>query len=434
MIITSIGKKHINGYKELTAHKEVLDLTNDKDVANFVYFPLVSPNGKEVELLVKAKSKVKVGTKIIQRVDFDVPIYSSVSGVVKGTETRYSALVGKPVEHLVIENDYKYTMEKLPIVDYKNASKEELVEAIKNAGMVGLGGAGFPTFIKYNSSAKIDSLLINAVECEPYLTTDYAAMIKEPTMLLEGANILKKASGANEAIISFKNNKKELKEVLDKELVNYEGIRIVLVKDKYPMGWEKALIKTVFKKTYSRLPSEVGVVVNNAQTAISVAHALINGECIHNRIVTVSGNAIKEPQNVLVPVGTLASEILAKCGGVTCDSACLLAGGPMTSKAAMNDEFPMYTTFGALTVMESLDIESEACLRCGKCIEHCPAGLQPIQIKNAYDDKDIKDLEAFQTSKCVECGMCSYVCPSKIELTDSIKKAKLYLRLSQTKK
>lgn len=434
MIITSKGKKHIDGHKELTAHNDIVDLTNDKDVASLVYFPLVSPNGKDVNLLVKEKAKVKVGTKIIERIDFEIPIFSSVSGTVKGKEIRYSALLGKPVEHLIIENDYKYTMNKLPIVDYKNASKEELVEAIKDAGIVGLGGAGFPTFIKHNSKAEIESLLINAVECEPYLTTDYVSLIKEPTLFLEGVNILKKACGAKEAVIAFKNNKPELKEVLDKELANYENIRIVLVKDKYPMGWEKTLIKTVFKKTYNGLPSEVGVVVNNAQTALSVAKALINGECIHNRVVTVSGNAIKNPQNVLVPVGTLASEIINKCGGVTCENVCLLPGGPMTSKAALSDEFPIYTTHGGLTVMESLDIESEACLRCGKCIENCPAGIQPIQIKNAYDAKDLKELEAFQVNKCVECGMCSYVCPSKIELTDNLRKAKLYFKLSQNNK
>lgn len=434
MIITSIGKRHINGYKELTAHKEILDLTNDKEVASLVYFPLVSPNGKEVEVLVKENDKVKVGTKIIQRLDFNVPIYSSVSGKVKGKEIRYSALVSKNVEHLIIENDFKYEVEKLNTIDYKTASKEEIVEAIKNAGIVGLGGAGFPTFIKYNSQAKIESVLINAVECEPYLTTDYVVTKNEAKLFLEGVNILKKASGANEAIIAFKNNKQDLKEILEKELVNYENIRIELVKDKYPMGWEKTLVKTIYKKTYQKLPSEIGVIVNNAQTALSVARALINGECIHNRIVTVSGNAIKNPCNVLVPIGVVAKDIIAKCEGVTCDSVCLLAGGPMTSKANLSDEFPMYSTFGALTVMESVDIESEACLRCGKCIENCPAGLQPIQIKNAYDAKDLKDLEAFDAGKCVECGMCSYICPSKIELTDAIKKAKLYLRLSQTKK
>lgn len=433
-MITSVGKKHINGHRELTAHSEVINLTNDKEVASLVYFPLVSPNGREVELLVKEKDKVKVGTKLMQRVDFEVPIFSSVSGSVKGIEKRYSALVGKPVEHLVVKNDYKYSLDKLPIVDVEKATKEDLIEAIKNAGIVGLGGAGFPTFIKYNSNAKIESVLINAVECEPYLTTDYVSMIKEPKLLLDGAKILQKASGAKEVVIAFKNNKKELQEVLEKELVNYSDIRMFLVKDKYPMGWEKNLVKAVYKKNYERLPSEVGVVVNNAQTVISVARALLEGECIHNRVITVSGNAIANPCNVLVPVGTLASEILDKCGGVICDNVSLLPGGPMTSKAALNDEFAMYTSFGALTVVKELKVESEACLRCGKCIAHCPAGLQPIQIKNAYDAKDGKELEAFQTSKCVECGLCSYICPSRIELTDAIKKAKLYLRLSQTKK
>ena len=434
MFITSIGKKHIHGYKELTAHNEVVDLTDDKDVSSLVYFPLLCPNGKDVELFVKEKGKVKVGTKLMLRNDFSIPVYSSVSGQVIGKETRYSALHGKPVEHLIIENDFKYTKAKIKTLDYQNASKQEIVDAIKEAGIVGLGGAGFPTYIKYNSAAKIESLLVNAVECEPFLTTDYVTMIKDYEYLFKGIEILKKASGANEAVIAFKNNKKELQEILEKEIGNYEGIRIVLVKDRYPFGWEKSLIKNVFKKTYKGLPSEVGVVVNNAQTVISVARALIDGDCISTRTVTVSGNAIKEPKNVIVPVGTKAGAILDKCGGVTCDNANLLAGGPMTSKASLNDEFPIYLTHGALTVMEELNINSEACLRCGKCIEHCPAGLQPIQIKNAYDAKDIKELEDFQVNKCVECGLCSYICPSRIELTDAIKKAKLYFKLSQTKK
>lgn len=434
MFITSVGKKHIHGYKELTAHGEVVDLTHDEEVSAYVYFPLLCPNGKSVEALVKAKNKVKVGTKLMLRSDFSIPVYSSVSGVVKGVETRYSAIHGKPVEHLVIANDFKYSKESLNKINYEEVSKEELVTAIKEAGIVGLGGAGFPTYIKYSSNAAIEHLLVNGVECEPFLTTDYVSMIKEYDYLFKGIEILKKASGASDAVIAFKNNKKELQELLEKEVSKYEGIRIVLVKDRYPFGWEKALIKNVFKKTYNGLPSEVGVVVNNAQTVISVAKALIDGDCISTRTITVSGNAIKEAKNVIVPVGAIANPILEKCGGTTCNNICLLAGGPMTSKASLNAEFPIYLSHGGLTVMKEVKINSEACLRCGKCIEHCPAGLQPIQIKNAYDAKDLKELEDFQVSKCVECGLCSYICPSKIELTDAIKKAKLYFRLSNTKK
>ena len=431
MIISSKGKKHIKGYKELTAHKEIVDLCNDKDVCSEVYVPVVAPNGKEMELLVKVGSKVKVGTVLCKRNDFYVPVYSSVSGKVKEIKSMFNSALGKSCDHLVIENDFKYEEVLLKIIDYKNSDKETILNAVKEAGIVGLGGAGFPTYVKYSSSAVINSLLVNAVECEPYLTTDYVTMKEELRYLLEGCEILIKLSDAKEAVIAFKNNKKDLKEMLDKELVNYPNIRVVLVNDKYPMGWEKALVKTVFKKNYDKLPSEVGVVVNNVQTVISVAKALTEGKVISKRVITVSGDAVN-PSNVLVPVGTLAKNILEKCG-YTASEVCLLAGGPMTSKANISDEFAIQTNNGGLTVIKKKVYETLPCLRCGKCIENCPAGIQPIQIKNAFDNKDVKELQAFECNKCVECGMCSFVCPSKIELKDAIAKAKLYLRVSASK-
>lgn len=431
MIITSKGKRHIKGYKELTAHKEIVDLTKEKEVCKEIYVPVVAPNGKEMDVLVKEKDSVKVGTVLCKRNDFYVPIYSSVSGKVKEIKELYNSALGKKCSHLVIENDFKYNEVLLKTIDYKTSDKETILNSIKEAGIVGLGGAGFPTYVKYSSNAVINSLLVNAVECEPYLTTDYVTMKENVNYLLEGCKILIKLSEAKEAVIAFKNNKKDLKEMLDKELINYPNIRVVLVKDKYPMGWEKALVKTVFKKNYEKLPSEVGIIVNNAQTVISVAKALIEGKVISNRIITVSGNAIN-PANVIVPVGTLAKNILEKCG-YTEEEVCVLAGGPMTSKSNISDEFAIQTNNGGLIVMKKKVYETLPCLRCGKCIENCPAGLQPIQLKNAFDSKDVKELQAFDCSKCVECGMCSFVCPSKIELTDAIKKAKLYLRLSSSK-
>ena len=428
MIISSKGKRHINGHKELTAHKEVLDFKNEKEICKEVYFPVLAPNGKEMEVLVKEKDAVKVGTMICKRNDFYVPIYSSVSGKVKEIKSMYNSALGRPCNHLVIENDFKYEKEKLKTIDYKSSDKETILNAIKEAGIVGLGGAGFPTYVKYSSNAVINSLLVNAVECEPYLTTDYITMKNNVKYLLEGISILMKVSGANEGVIAFKNNKKDLKEEIEKELGNYSGIRIVEVKDRYPMGWEKLLVKTVYKKTYDKLPSEVGVVVNNAQTIISVAKALIDGDVISERLLTVSGDSIN-PANVIVPVGTLAKNILEKCGYLA-EEVCVLAGGPMTSKSNISDEFAIQTNNGGLTIMKKKVYETLPCLKCGKCIENCPAGLQPIQIKNAFDDKDVKELNAFECNKCVECGMCSFVCPSKIELTDAIRKAKLYLRVS----
>ncbi len=428
MIITSKGKRHINGHKELTAHKEVLDWKND-EICKEVYFPVVAANGREMEVLVKEKDSVKVGTVICKRNDFYVPIYSSVSGKVKGLKSMYNSALGKSCDHIVIENDFKYTKSLLKTIDYKNSDKEIILNAIKEAGIVGLGGAGFPTYVKYSSNVALNSLLINAVECEPYLTTDYISMKNNVNYLFEGATILMKLSGSKETVIAFKNNKKDLKEAIEKELGNYPNIRIVEVKDKYPMGWEKLLVKTVYKKTYDKLPSEVGVVVNNAQTVISVAKALLDGEVISERLLTISGDAIN-PSNVIVPVGTLAKNILEKCGYIA-EEVCVLAGGPMTSKSNITDEFAIQTNNGGLIVMKKKEYDILPCLRCGKCIENCPAGLQPIQIKNAFDDKNVADLEAFDCSKCVECGMCSFVCPSHIELTDALRKAKLYLRVTK---
>ena len=214
MIISSKGKKHINGYKELTAHKEVVDLREDKDVCKEVYFPVVAPNDKEMEVLVKEKDDVKVGTMICKRNDFYVPVYSSVSGRVKGIKNMYNSSLGKTCNHLVIENDFKYTKEPLKKIDYKNSDKETILNAIKEAGIVGLGGAGFPTYVKYSSNAVINSLLVNAVECEPYLTTDYITMKNNVNYLLEGVSILMKLSGSKDAVIAFKNNKKDLKEII----------------------------------------------------------------------------------------------------------------------------------------------------------------------------------------------------------------------------
>lgn len=428
MIISSKGKRHINGHKELTAHKDILDLSMCEEVCKEVYFPVVAPNGKKMEVLVKENDLVKVGSVLCKREDFYVPVYSSVSGRVKEIKSMYNSALGKNCDHLVIENDFKYEAKLLKKYDYKKESKENLLGALKESGLVGLGGAGFPTYVKYSSSSVINSLLINAVECEPYLTTDYVSIKENIKDLLEGIEILLKISEAKEAVIAFKNNKKDLKEMLEKELVNYSNIRIVEVKDRYPMGWEKLLVKTVFKKNYDKLPSEVGVIVNNAQTVIGVYKAINDGETISKRVITVSGDAINS-SNVRVPVGTLAKNILNKLGYLK-EEVCVLAGGPMTSKANISDEFALQLNNGALTVMEKKVYNTRPCLKCGKCIENCPAGLQPVQIKEAFDSKDVNELKAFECSKCVECGMCSFVCPSKIELTDAIKKAKLYLRVS----
>ena len=430
-IFSSRGKKHLDGHKDLTHHDSYIDLS---DSVAKVYLPVLSPNGKDIEIVVNEGDEVKVGTRIGTRTDFYVPIYSPVSGVVKAKELRFNATVGRPVNHVVIENDFKYA--KLENVLNKvtlESSQEEIFAAIKEAGLVGLGGAGFPTYIKYGKTEGIHTLLINAVECEPYLTTDYHMIKNDTAYLLKGAQLLVKALGANEAVIAFKVKKHDMKDKIEELLPEYEGVRIVEVPDAYPMGWERTLIKQVFKKEYNMLPSEVGVVVNNAQTVIALGHALLDGEVLHKRMVTVSGNGVANPCNVICPIGTPASELVAACGGYVGEEIDLIPGGPMCGKAQMKEDFPIAPQIGSLTVLQHIKYTTQACLRCGECTMHCPSGLQPVEIQIAVKKGDVDRMLALNAKSCVECGMCSYVCPSHIEVTENMKKAKLQIRLKEMK-
>lgn len=430
-IFSSYGKKHLNGHKDLTHHDEIIDITGS--VKN-VYLPVVSPNGKDIEIVVKEGDVVKVGSRIGTRTDFYVPIYSPVSGVVKANEVRYNSTVGKPVNHVVIENDFKYTKleNALPKVSLES-TPEEIFAAIKEAGLVGLGGAGFPTYVKYNNPKNIRSLLINAVECEPYLTTDYHMIKMDTEYLLKGAQLLVKALGAKEAVVAFKVKKTDMKAKILEVLPQYEGIRIVEVPDAYPMGWERALIKQVFKAEYNMLPSEVGVVVNNAQTVMALGHALLDGEVLSNRLVTVSGDGIANPNNVLCPIGTPANELIEACGGYVGENIDLIPGGPMCGRSQKEDCFPIAAQIGSLTVLKHIDYVTQACLRCGECTMHCPSGLQPVEIQNAVKKGDVQRMLKLNAKSCVECGMCSFICPSHIEVTENMRKAKLQIRVYEMK-
>lgn len=430
-ILGSKGCLHIDGHKDLTKHSEIIEV-NDPSVVGKIYVPVLSSNGKEMTLLVKEGDEVKVNTKIGVSQGFEVPYYSSVSGKIVGREKRFNALVGRPVDHLVIENDFKYEKDSLPTVNVEEATKEELVAAIKEAGIIGLGGAGFPTYIKYNVDNEV--VLINGCECEPYLNTDYLVMKESAYALVEGTKILIKAANAKRAIIAFKKGKEELKEAVTAAVEGVENISVVEVADVYPVGWERVLIRKVFKKEYDKLPSEVGVVVNNAQTAIAVYNALVKGEAITSRVITVSGNAVNGVGNYKVPVGTVAGSLIEFVGGYTEEEVDLLAGGPMTSKGQMNDKFIIERQHGGLTILKHVQYTAQPCLRCGACTTHCPMGLQPVEIKRAVEAKDVDRIIALEADKCVECGLCSFVCPSKIDVTESIKKAKLQLRIAAAKK
>ncbi|WP_423362926.1 RnfABCDGE type electron transport complex subunit C [Mycoplasma sp. P36-A1] len=425
MIFSGKGRIHLNGHKDLTDKAKPI-VINDFE---YVYIPMMNMNNTNIEILVKEGDYVKVGQLIGQRNDhFNVPIFSSVSGEVVGIEKMMSASLIY-AQHVKIKNDMKFdAIEQTSKLDVSSAGRKEIVEAIKAAGITGCGGSGFPTYVKYNSEAIIDTVLINGVECEPYITIDYKMMITYAEDLVLGVKYLLKASNAKKAIIAFKTGKTALKEAVAKALENVsEDITFKEVPDVYPMGWERTLIKELFQKRYKTLPSEIGVIVNNSTTAIKVAQAL-QGRLQYTTGLTLSGEALNTPTNVIVPTGAKIADIVEKIGGYKSDltpgTAKLVMGGPMMGKAVVTDEVATNTYTNAVNVLYDEGLEDVACLRCSRCVEYCPAGLQPVQIKDAELAQDVKQLEKLAADTCISCGLCSYICPSRIQVTDYTSKGK----------
>lgn len=417
---------YIDAKKELTTNADVLEVKPTK-----VYIPLTAFANPEVELLVQPGDRVLRNQAVAKtKGRFIFQLFSSVSGtVVEEVELNHPSSLRK-VKHLVIENDGMYETVYNKLEDYKSVDTHKLLNHIKDMGVVGCGGAGFPTYMKYRGVKDIKSILINAVECEPYLTSDYVMSNKYIDQLFEGCNILLKIAGCDEVKIAIKKDKKELISKLEQKASSYSNIQIVPVPNVYPMGWERTLVYQVYKKRYSKLPAEVGVIVNNVSTAIAVASAVIDGVAIIDKIVTVSGEGIKNPANVLAPVGTLVKELLDVCKGVDGDVV-LAAGGPMMGKSMLNDQFVVNPALNGLTVLKHTKIEASDCLLCGSCVDHCPAGLVPVKIVQAEKAKNLDMIARFNADECVECGVCSYVCPSKIDVKEGVKKAKMALALKK---
>lgn len=419
-------KLHLNGHKELTSHGEVKNIVAGKKV----YIPLMACT----DVLVKAGDTVKAGTMLAKRDDhFKVPIFSSVSGKILGIE-ELEHTTGRVIDHVVIENDGLNTFERpFEPIDAEKASVEELVTFMMNAGIVGCGGAGFPSYVKYKGAKGIHTLLINAVECEPYITADYRIMDNQVDELVYGTKTMLKMSGAKKALIAIKKTKKDLIAKVREAVKDTEGLFVEEVPDQYPMGWERTLIYEVFKKRYDKLPGEIGVIVNNATTAIAFSEALRYGKPIIEKICTISGDAVKNPSNVRVPVGVSVQEITEQIGGYAYDEVRIVGGGPMMGKTVSTDRAVINSASNAITILKPDEDEAIACLRCGRCNDHCPAGILPVRINNAEEAGDVKLLTKLRADQCIECGMCTYVCPSKIEVTEGVRRGKALLRAAAQK-
>ncbi len=255
-------------------------------------------------------------------------------------------------------------------------------------------------------------------------------MMDNLELLKTGVLAMFKLSKAERGCVAVKEDKVDLIAELKK---TFEGtpIEIRTVPDIYPAGWERTLVWLLEQKRYDRLPAEVGCIINNASTAIALADALLNGMPVTHKLVTVSGDGVADPHNVYVPVGTTAHDIVQACGGYTSEDCMIIAGGPMMGSAIPNDTFVIGPANNGLTVLKHEPLDVVKCLRCGKCTEMCPSGLEPVRINNAEKVKDIETLKKLDTLSCIECGLCSYICPSKIDVTEGIRRAKRYLALAK---
>lgn len=342
---------------------------------------------------------------------FNVPIISSVSGTVVDIKDGY----------IKIKNDLLEKTEKEIINrDVSKIKKEEFLDIIEKAGIIGMGGAGFPTHMKYKTDKNIELLIVNAVECEPYITADYSIMNEKCNELLEGINNIIRINKINNAILAIKKTNveviKKFKEIIDK----YPKIELRIVRDIYPMGWERTLIKEVTKKEYDILPIELGIVVNNISTIFAINNALKHDIPLVERIITITGENVKNPGNVMVKIGTSVNEILKFMGGILDDSV-LISGGPMMGVEINKTEYIKPQMNCILVLPKPKEENIINCLRCGKCVSACPANLAPVLIKECSNKEELIKL---QVNKCISCGLCSYICPSRIDLRNIVNEKK----------
>ncbi|MEA4885045.1 MAG: electron transport complex subunit RsxC [Clostridia bacterium] len=361
-----------------------------------------------------------------------VPVHSPTSGKVVGIGPVRTAS-GALDQAIFIEPDGEDRLAETcaPVTNLESLSKEQIIGIIMDAGIVGMGGAEFPTHVKLTlpANAKVDTLLINGAECEPYLTADHRLMLERSGDIVRGAQILMKALGVTRTVIGVEDNKPDAIEAMTKAASKAPGVEVVSLRTRYPQGSEKQLIKSTLGRDVPPgcLPFHVGVVVNNAATAVSVADRFDRGLPLIERVVTITGSAIAHPANLLVKIGTSAGELIEQCGGFVGEPAKLIFGGPMMGMAVSSPDVP--TSKGcsgilALSRAEARVYEPMPCIRCGRCIEACPMGLEPA-VLHQWSDSGIWDqAEACHAMDCIECGVCSYECPSRRNLVQSIKRAK----------
>ena len=393
-------------------------------------FPLSQHLGAPCEPIVEIGQRVLLGEKIGDSNAFvSSPIHSSVSGVVKDIRPHLTA-IGTIVNSIIIENDGKLEEHESikPREDFNRLSREEIISNIREAGIVGLGGAGFPTHVKLSppEGKVIDTVIVNGSECEPYLTTDNRVMIEESDRIITGLQIILKAMPNARGIIAIENNKPEAIEAVKKTVLGLSNIEVAVVKTKYPQGAEKQLINAITKREVPSggLPVDIGCIVNNVDTVIAIHRWFMRGRPLMRKVVTLTGGALRNPGNYKIRLGTKLSDLMEMIGGLQRSAAKVIVGGPMMGVAIFDINVPVVkTTSGVLflTEEEAVIPPEQNCIRCGKCVEHCPAGLLPTELNNDILRENSEMFLKHNGLDCIECGSCSYICPAKRRLSQAIR-------------
>lgn len=391
----------------------------------------------------KKGDTVLAGQKIADAGGFvSVPLHASVSGTVKGIEKRLNA-TGSMVDCIVIENDQQYQETEFQEARLEDLTKEEILNRIKEGGVVGMGGAGFPTHVKLapKDPSKIEYILVNGAECEPYITSDYRRMIEEPEKVVKGLQVILTLFDSAKGYICIEDNKPDCIAKMKELVKDIDRIEVKEMMTKYPQGGERTLIYAATGREInsSMLPADVGCVVDNVETVISVYKAVILGRPVNSRVVTVTGDGIKEPKNLLVLAGTDMSELVDAAGGLKGKIAKAISGGPMMGFALYDLHVPCTKTTSAFLFLEH-DAVSEAqeiqtaCINCGRCVSVCPGHVLPARLAKLAERGDMAGFEALDGMECCECGCCSYICPAKRPLTQSIKSMRKMVLASRRKK
>ncbi|MBI4849697.1 MAG: electron transport complex subunit RsxC [Nitrospirae bacterium] len=415
--------------KELSSGKSI----TPAKLPQRVVIPLSQHIGAPAKCEVKIGDEVKKGQVIGTPAGFvSSPVHSSISGKVIAIAD-FPTAVGRLVPSVVIESDGKdeaVAFKENP--NYMNLGADEIKAAIKDAGIVGMGGAAFPTNVKLSPPKEkpIDTVILNGAECEPYLTADHRLMAERPKDVVEGLKIIMKSLGVNKGYIGIEENKPDAIAAIKSAASGESSIEVHTLEIKYPQGAEKMLIKAIKNREVPSkgLPMDVGVVVQNIGTAIAIYEAVRYGKPLIERVVTVTGRGIKEPRNMMVRVGTLLSDVIEQCGGLVEGAVKVISGGPMMGFAQWTLDVPVTKgTSGILVLSEEEYVSSEeyfACIRCGRCVDVCPMGLNPSMLSILIEKGHYEEAKDYNLYDCFECGSCAYVCPAKRPMVQFMRLAK----------